>query len=67
MATVRQSILSFGYVVILLPRIKDGAEVLNQRSIQQSRKKLELEQKIKSALVKYQELDDDEVEQKATA
>ena len=64
---MRQSIISLGYVLILLPRIKDGAEVLNQRSIQDSKKKYELEEKIKSATEKYQEISDDEEEQKATA
>jgi hypothetical protein len=53
MATMRQSILSLGYVFILLPRMKDGAEVLNQRSIQLSKRKSELEQKIKSVQEKY--------------
>jgi hypothetical protein len=30
MATLRGSIIALGYVLILLPRIKDGSEVLNQ-------------------------------------
>jgi hypothetical protein len=38
MATMRQSLISLGYVLILIPRIKDGAEVLNQRSHQHSKK-----------------------------
>jgi hypothetical protein len=29
MAVMRQSFLSLGYVLIILPRIRDGAEVLN--------------------------------------
>jgi len=29
MATLRKSLIAIGYVIILLPRIKDGAEVLN--------------------------------------
>lgn len=29
MATLRQSFIALGYVVILLPRIKEGAEVLS--------------------------------------
>jgi hypothetical protein len=33
-ATLRQSLIALGYVLILLPRIKDGAEVLKQRDIQ---------------------------------
>lgn len=28
MATVRRSLISFGYIAILLPRMKDGSEVL---------------------------------------
>lgn len=31
MTAVRRSILSFLYVMILLPRMRDGAEVLSQR------------------------------------
>ena len=31
MATVRRSIISFGYIIIILPRMKDGSEVLTQR------------------------------------
>ena len=33
MATMRQSILSLVYVVVLLLRLKNGSEVLNQRDI----------------------------------
>ena len=33
LATVRQSIISLGYVIILLPSLKDGSEVLNQRDL----------------------------------
>ena len=38
-ATVRRSLISFIYVLILLPRMKDGAEVLNQRDFNQGRKR----------------------------
>ncbi len=33
MSVTRESILSFGYILILLPSIKDGAEVLKQREL----------------------------------
>ena len=46
MATMRQSILSLGYVFILLPKIKDAAEVLNLRDIAQSKKTSDLKSKI---------------------
>jgi len=36
MATMRQSVISLGYVFILLPRMEDGSEVLNQRNINQN-------------------------------
>lgn len=36
-ATVRRSIISFMYVIILLPRMKDGAEVLAQRDQNQGK------------------------------
>jgi len=42
MATMRQSLLSLGYVFILLLKMKDAAEVLNQRSIQQNKKTEEI-------------------------
>jgi len=29
MAVLRKSLISFGYVAILIPHMKDGAEVLN--------------------------------------
>lgn len=33
MATLRQSFIALCYVLILLPRIKEGAEVLSQRNL----------------------------------
>jgi len=33
MACMRQSLISFGYLLILIPRVKDGAEVLEQRNM----------------------------------
>ena len=36
MATMRQSVISLGYVFILLPRMKDGSEVLDQRNMNQN-------------------------------
>jgi hypothetical protein len=44
MATMRQSIISLGYVLILIPRIKDGAEVLDQRDISQNMEKADLQE-----------------------
>ena len=38
MSVLRKSFIAIGYVIILLPRIKDGAEVLNQRSKSQAMK-----------------------------
>mmetsp|Transcript_34734 Transcript_34734/g.53329 ORF Transcript_34734/g.53329 Transcript_34734/m.53329 type:complete len:261 (-) Transcript_34734:4378-5160(-) len=46
MATLRQSFLSLGYVLIVLPRMKDGSEVLIQRNIHQDQSKNELEVEI---------------------
>ena len=37
MAAMRQSVFGIVYVIILLPRMKDGAEVLKQRDIQQGK------------------------------
>ena len=46
MATLRQSFLSLVYVLIILPRMKDGSEVLIQRNIHQDKKKNESELEI---------------------
>mmetsp|Transcript_21579 Transcript_21579/g.33227 ORF Transcript_21579/g.33227 Transcript_21579/m.33227 type:complete len:988 (-) Transcript_21579:2058-5021(-) len=46
MATMRQSFLSLGYVFILLPHVKNGGEVLDQRNIHQNKAKDQLEQEI---------------------
>jgi hypothetical protein len=42
MAVMRQSLLSLGYVLVLLPRFKDAAAVLDQRSIHKNKAKDEL-------------------------
>jgi hypothetical protein len=39
MATMRQSIIAMGYVIILLPRVKNGSEVLDQRNMHQNTSK----------------------------
>jgi hypothetical protein len=46
MAAMRQSVWAVMYVLILLPRMKDGAEVLKQRDIQQGKELEELENDI---------------------
>jgi uncharacterized membrane protein len=38
MATMRQSFIGLVYVFILLPRIKDGSEVLQQSTLSQNKK-----------------------------
>jgi hypothetical protein len=38
MAVLRQSIIALGYVLILLPRIQDGGEVLSQSTLNQENK-----------------------------
>jgi hypothetical protein len=42
MSILRQSFLSIGYVFILVPRLREGAEVLKQRDIQLVKKKNEM-------------------------
>lgn len=37
-SALRQSFLGLGYAILLLPRFKDGAEVLNQRAMAQQKK-----------------------------
>lgn len=46
MATVRRSIVSFVYIVILLPRMTDGAEVLKQRDQHQGKKRQEAQKEL---------------------
>ena len=48
MAIIRQSAISLVYVLILIPRIKDCAEVLDQRVINFYRRQGELEDKIEA-------------------
>lgn len=37
MAAMRQSFFAFVYLLILIPRMKDGKDVLKQRDIQQGK------------------------------
>jgi hypothetical protein len=46
MSVLRKSLVAIGYVIILLPRIKDGAEVLNQRSKSQAMRNQKIRDKI---------------------
>lgn len=46
MAAMRQSLFAIIYVLILLPRMKDGAEVLKQRDIQQGKDLEDIENEI---------------------
>jgi FtsZ-binding cell division protein ZapB len=48
MAIIRQSVISLVYVLILIPRIKDCAEVLDQRVINFYRRQGELEREIEA-------------------
>jgi hypothetical protein len=47
MGVLRQSFLSLGYVLILLPRMKDGSEVLRQRLLHQGASRKLKEQEVK--------------------
>ena len=48
MAVMRQSMFSIGYVLFLLPRFKDAAEVLDQSAIKQFKSKGQFIKDIKS-------------------
>ena len=50
MATLRQSIMSLGYVMILIPRMKDGSEVLMQRDLHQDNQKNSCEDTIEELI-----------------
>jgi hypothetical protein len=42
MAVIRQSLVSIGYVVILIPNLKDAADVLKQRLFEQNKRQIEI-------------------------
>jgi len=48
MGVLRQSFVSLGYVLILLPRMKDGSEVLRQRLLYQRESKNRKEHEVKT-------------------
>jgi len=43
MAVLRQSFVSLGYVLMILPHLKDGADVLRQNLLGQNKAQIELE------------------------
>ena len=57
MAVMRQSMFSIGYVLFLLPRFKDAAEVLDQSAIKQFKSKGQLIKDIKSLKEQIQVLE----------
>ena len=58
MAVLRQSFVSLGYVLILLPRMKDGSEVLRQRLLHQGESKNLKEQEVKSLETKIEKIEE---------
>jgi len=46
MAAMRQSLFAVVYVLILLPKMKDGSDVLKQRDIQQGKEIEDLDNEI---------------------
>jgi len=48
MAALRQSFIAIGYVLIILPRVKSGAEVLMQRDLSMKNQIEDLELEIES-------------------
>jgi hypothetical protein len=61
MSILRQSFLAIGYVFILVPRLREGAEVLKQRDIQLVKKKNELAEEVSSLHQKLEQKADYEV------
>jgi hypothetical protein len=53
---VKKSLLSLGYIIILLPKIRSGTSVLEQREITQFQKKDELENGIYDNIEKRKNL-----------
>jgi len=48
---LKKSVLSFGYILILLPKLRSGSSVLEQREMVRARKKEELEAEIEEELM----------------
>lgn len=48
---LKKSVLSFGYILILLPKLRSGSSVLEQREMVRARKKDELEAEIDEELM----------------
>jgi hypothetical protein len=61
MSILRQSFLAIGYVFILVPRLREGAEVLKQRDIQLVKKKNELAEEVSSLHQKLEQKADYDV------
>jgi len=57
MATMRQSIISLGYVLILLPRMEDGSEVLDQRNINQNQTQNKLQEEVDEIISRLEEIE----------
>jgi Tfp pilus assembly protein PilN len=57
MAILRQSFLALGYVLILLPRIKDGAEVLKQSIVHQGKRNASTKSKIEALEQEIEEIE----------
>jgi hypothetical protein len=47
---LKKSLLSFGYILILIPKLKSGSSVLEQREILRAKKKDKLDLQIKQGL-----------------
>lgn len=59
MAVLRQSYMSFGYVFLILPRIREGAHVLKQNLIELDKEIIQLEDQIKRLADDLKKMDDD--------
>lgn len=58
MAAFRRSILSFLYVIVLMPRMKDGAEVLNQREMNQDKQREEVKKELDALRALLRDVED---------
>lgn len=59
MAVLRQSYMSFGYVFLILPRIREGAHVLKQNLIELDKEIINLEDQIKQRGDDLKKMDED--------
>ena len=63
MAVIRQSLVSIGYFLILVPNLKDAADVLKQRIFQQNKRQIEVQFAIEEITEWFSKTNTEELEE----